>query len=337
MLLTLAPMQDITDLAFLRALHLLGIRDIDYFTTPYFRALSHSEFLDPELLEMIEKQSMGKPIYAQLIGSDPEALCCLARKLHHYPIAGIDLNLGCPAPIVCRKNAGGAALKDTARLDTLIGKLRDAVSLELTVKTRLGYEHPDEFEDILHTFKKHAIDRLTIHARTVKEGYRTSVHTEYVARALEILPCPIIANGNIVDTQTARGWVSRTHPHGLMIGRGAVRNPWIFRQIRNELNNIEPELLSRKMIYTYTQALFECTMDIKPPYVEKTHIHALKKFLIYVAQGLEPEFEFRIRRARTADEYHDVCRYFLDRDEPYPLLPPSVPKLLSHFGDLIEH
>ena len=117
-----------------------------------------------------------------------------------YPVAGIDLNLGCPAPIVCRKDAGGGLLRSPDTVNRLIGSLREAIPGKFTIKTRLGYTTADEFPKLLEIFRSHAIDGLTIHGRTaVVDRYQTPVRPDFVQLAARTMPCPVIANGNVVD------------------------------------------------------------------------------------------------------------------------------------------
>ena len=164
--LVLAPMQDVTDLPFMRIIARRGAPD--WFVTEYFRVHPES-CLNRYILRSIAENETGRPIFAQMIGRDLDSLMRTARELAKYPIAGIDLNLGCPAPIVCRKDAGGGLLRNPETVNRLLGSLREAIPGKFTVKTRLGYTTDDEFPGLLEIFRSHAIDGLTIHGRTVLE------------------------------------------------------------------------------------------------------------------------------------------------------------------------
>ena len=223
--LVLAPMQDVTDLPFMRVLARRGAPD--WFVTEYFRVHPHSG-LNAYILRSISENKTGRPVFAQMIGKEIPDLVRTARELSKYPVAGIDLNLGCPAPVVCRKDAGGGLLRDPEKVDAILGALRDAIPGRFTVKTRLGYHSPEEFPNLMEIFRKHAIDGLTIHGRTVEDRYATPVKPDYVKLAVETMSCPVIANGNIVDVETALAYHRQTGAAGLMVGRGAIRNPWIF-------------------------------------------------------------------------------------------------------------
>src|SRR5207237_9794141 len=114
------------------------------------------------------------------------------------------------------------------RVDAILGALRDAVKIKFTVKTRIGFDSPAVFDEFLPIFAKHSLDLLTVHARTVHEMYRTEVHYEYITRAVTYLPCPVLANGNIHSVARAKQVLAETGARGLMIGRGAIRTPWLF-------------------------------------------------------------------------------------------------------------
>ena len=235
--LVLAPMQDVTDLAFMRVIARRGAPD--WFVTEYFRVHPHSR-PEPKIVRSITENETGRPVFAQMIGQDIDELVRTARELEQLPVAGIDLNLGCPAPVVCKKNAGGGLLRDPDHVDLILGRLRDAIEGRFTVKTRIGYDTPEEFEGLLKVFASHAIDGLSIHGRTVQERYQTPVHADCVRMAVSTMDCPVIANGNVVDIETGLAYLKQTQAAGLMVGRGAIRNPWIFQQLAQAMEGTTP-------------------------------------------------------------------------------------------------
>src|SRR5690606_24819893 len=177
----------------------------------------------------------------------------------------------------------------------------EAVQGRLTVKTRLGFESPSEFEHLLEVFSRHAIDGLTIHGRTVREGYRTPIHPAMIRMAVERLPCPVIANGNVVSVATAMALLARTGASGIMIGRGAIRNPWLFQQIRAAMEGGIIFQPSRRQLMNYVRILYEETKIQGARFSELRHVQKMKKYLAFISQGVDQEgaFEQSIRRART--------------------------------------
>ena len=311
-------MQDVTDLAFMGLMARYGGPDI-YFTE-YFRVYATSN-LDWHILESITKNPTGRPVVAQMIGNDIPALVRTARELQQYPIAAVDLNLGCPAPVVYRKCAGGGLLREPRRVDAILGALREAVTIPFTVKTRLGFESPEVFSELLPIFARHSLDLLTVHGRTVKEMYRSEVHYDFIARAVETLSCPVLANGNIYSAFKAGEVLQQTGARGLMIGRGAIRNPWLFHQIRQRGRG-ETLFVPRGVdVLEYITALYEA---VCPPEVRETaQVQKMKKYMNYLGVGVDREGSFlhRIRRAATREEFFRISREFLAHDEPMNLEP----------------
>lgn len=330
--LVLAPMQDVTNLAFMRVIARRGAPD--WFVTEYFRVHAHSR-LEPAIVRSITDNQTQRPVFAQMIGQDIPELIRTARELEQLPVAGIDLNLGCPAPVVCRKNAGGGLLRDPDRMDRILGSLREAIQGAFTVKTRVGFEDPAEFQGLLEIFSRHDIDGLSIHGRTVRERYQTPVHPDCVRMAVDALGCPVIANGNVVDVATGRAYHQRSGAAGLMIGRGAIRNPWIFQQLAAAWEGREAASPSHRGLLAYLEELYEESARERSNYQPLAHVQAMKKTAAYISHGLKGPFEHEIRRAGTPQEFFAICRRHLDREGPLPARPPADSKLFCGFDELL--
>lgn len=312
-------MQDVTDLPFWRVMHHYG--DADLYYTEYFRVYpgSHPE---KHILQAIDENPTGKPVIAQMIGQDIPALVRTAELLQRRNILGIDLNLGCPAPVVCKKNAGGGLLRHPEQIDQILGALRGAVNKKFTVKTRLGFESPAEFQQLLDVFAKHEIDALTVHGRTVKELYRAEVHYDSIAQAVNQLRCPVFANGNVLSVRLAHHTLQATGAAGLMIGRGAIRNPWIFRQLRASFAGEIPFAPTLRDVRDYIAMLYR---ETSPPHLlEGARVSKMKKYLNFIGQGIGDGEAFlrEIRLATTEQEFFRLCDRYLSSDELFEPEPP---------------
>ena len=317
-ILALAPMQDVTDLPFWKLMTSYGGADV-YFTE-YFRVHATST-LEKWILKSITENPTGRPVVAQMIGNDVPSLVRTAKELQEYPIAAVDLNLGCPAPVVYRKCAGGGLLREPARVDAILGALRDAVKIKFTVKTRVGFDSLQVFEELLPIFARHSLDLLTVHGRTVYEMYRTEVHYDLIAQAVAAMPCPVLANGNVQSARKAEEVLKVTGARGLMIGRGAIRNPWLFHQIRQHQRG-ETLFVPRGCdVLAYVRALYDavCSPDVR----ESAQVQKMKKYMNYLGVGVDAEGQFlhHIRRVTTQVEFFSICEKFLDHDRPMPLEP----------------
>jgi nifR3 family TIM-barrel protein len=316
--LTLAPMQDVTDLAFWKLMAAYGGPDI-YFTE-YFRVHATSR-LDGSILKSIKHNCTGKPVIAQLMGNDIPSLVRTAGELQEYPIVAVDLNLGCPAPIIHRKCAGAGLLREPKRVDAILGALREAVKIKLTVKTRIGFDSPKVFDELLLIFAKHSLDLLTVHGRTAHQGYRGEVHYDHIAQAVTVMPCPVLANGDIWSAGRANEVLKNTGARGLMIGRGAIRNPWLFQQIRQHLRGEKAFLPSGREVLEFVRQFYEavCTPGVR----ESAQVERMKKYMNHLGRGVDSPGQFlhQIRRTASRADFFRVCTKFLDHGRPMPLEP----------------
>jgi len=321
-LTALAPMQDVTDLAFMQVIAHYGAPD--FFVTEFLRVHAQSR---PErhIVRSIREHGTGRPIFAQLIGEDVLHLRRTVEELLQLPVAGIDLNLGCPAPKVYRKNVGGGLLREPARIAEIFSALRAAVPGLFTVKMRVGFEDARHFDTILDLVNEHGIDLLAVHGRTVREMYRGEVHYDLIARAVARVKCPVLANGNVVSADRAQAILRQTGAAGVMIGRHAIRNPWIFRQCRERFAGRIPAAVTLGEVREYIERLYRATQA--PGIPETAHVNKMKKYLNFVGQSVDPEGRFlhEMRRARDEAGLFATCdRHLLtepDRpfaNEPYP-------------------
>lgn len=311
----LAPMQDITDLPFMQLLGRFG--PPDYFITEYFRVHSHST-LEKHIVASIMEHGTGRPVYAQMIGEDAVHLKRTALDLQQLPIAGIDINMGCPAPKIYRKNVGGGLLRNPNDIDRVMGSVREVHSGHLSVKTRIGFEDDRHLEALLKLAEKHRISLLSLHGRTVKQLYRGDVDYQSIAHVVAKAPCPVFANGNITSVDKAVEVKKITAAYGVMIGRSAIRNPWIFSQIRThtrtDLNPTDkPQPIAPKLrdVRAYVDELWE--LNNRPDLPDKSRLNRMKKFVNFVGQGVDPEGAFlhAMRRTREPQEFFAVCDAFL--------------------------
>jgi tRNA-dihydrouridine synthase len=302
-------MQDVTNLWFMKVIAYYG--SPDYFFTEYFRVHDTSR-LNSKILAAITENDTGRPVFAQMIGESIPDLVRTAKELCQYNIAGVDLNMGCPVPRIYRKNVGGGLLREPETVDQILGELRATVNDKpLTVKMRVGFENTDNFYTILDIINRHNIDLLSLHGRTVKEMYQGEVKYNLIAEAVRRVDCPVLANGNINSAKTALEVLSQTGAAGLMVGRWAIGNPWIFNQIRQALRGEEIILTPLVEVRNYIDRLWQTPTASTMP--ERSRVGYLKMFLNYIALSVDTEGDFLrlMRKAQTEVELLNVCDRFL--------------------------
>lgn len=314
-------MQDVTDIAFMGVIAHFG--SPDFFFTEYFRVHAASK---PErhIVRSITENPTGRPVFAQMIGESVPDLTRTALELMRLPVAGVDLNMGCPAPKIYKKNVGGGLLRDPAKINGILGALRASVRGLFTVKTRIGFDSTDNYERVLELVNFHNVDLLSVHGRTVKEMYRSAVHYDEIARAVAMVRCPVLANGNVTSAAAAERIIRETGAAGVMVGRSAIRNPWIFRQIRERLSGAPEYRVTLGDVREYIDRLSAAVTNPEVP--DRVRCSKLKKYLNFVGQGVDADGRFlhEMRRAPTEAELFAVCDRHLLADplisfatEPY--------------------
>jgi tRNA-dihydrouridine synthase B len=223
------------------------------------------------------------PISAQLFGSDPYTLAESAKIVEDAGFDMVDLNLGCPAKRVVKCNGGSGLLKDLPVIGTIFEAVRAAVKIPFTVKFRLGW---DDENIVCVPLAKMAEDcglnGVALHARTREQGYSGNARWEWIAAVKDAVKIPVVGNGDIRTPEDAIAMVAQTGCDGVMIGRTAASNPWIFRQIRQHAETgcyDQPTEADRyEMIRTYFKMLVDETMHGSPG--------KMKQFVAWFTHGI---------------------------------------------------
>ncbi len=299
MKLALAPMQDVTDIAFMRTLHRIHSLP-DFFVTAYFRSTPTTCALAEANLRCIDENETGIPVLAQLAGSEEKPLLRDAEMLLNRPgVAGINLNAGCPSPLVNRHGAGAGLLRDIPRFSRILNALRTALPIgSFSVKCRLGWENaPQEFPRILECLHEANPDEAGIHARTRRQLYGGTPDFSYVSQAVSHLICPVLANGDLNTTEQVRQCLAATGAAGVMLGRGAVRNPYLFRELKGG-----PPPTQEEMRQYYAILMEETGRVLLHKRTEKGHCNRMKKYLAFCYPDFSAEQEYSLRRCTSTSE-----------------------------------
>jgi nifR3 family TIM-barrel protein len=198
------------------------------------------------------------PIAGHIFGKDPQAMVAAARYVERTGLFDwIDINCGCPVKKVVSRGAGAALMKDLPLMGEIIEKVKKAVSLPVTVKTRIGFNNdtPDHLE-IAKVVEESGADMVAVHARLAKDFHGGDPDWEKLGEIKQALNIPVIGNGGVNMPEDADNMIKVSGVDGVMIGRGAIGNPWIFEQIRNggEFPDLETR---REMIAEHLRRLVE--------------------------------------------------------------------------------
>lgn len=231
-IIALAPMADMTDSPFCRV-----CREVAGDDFVIFREMVSSEAIvreNQKTLKMCEFDEVERPIVIQLFGASPEIIAKTAKiVVEKFSPDGIDINMGCPVPKITGKNLAGAALmKDHEKAVEIVKKIKaENLNVPVSVKTRLGWSKPEEILEFAPKLEEAGADLITIHGRTKTQGYSGQADWGMIARAKQVISIPVLANGDVKSPEDARVCLAQTGADGVMIGRGALGNPWILNDI----------------------------------------------------------------------------------------------------------
>ncbi|HUU49118.1 MAG TPA: tRNA dihydrouridine synthase DusB [Nitrosopumilaceae archaeon] len=216
--------------------------------------------------EFIEYSEGERPLSVQLFGSDLSALEKAAKIVEPF-FDIIDYNMGCPAPHVTKQMAGGALLQEANLTQQIFSTLVNAVRKPVTLKIRLGVTEASRylFKDIAQIAEDEGIEMITLHPRTVNQGYSGNADWKMIKQLKEISSIPIVGNGDITTPEDAKTMIDETNCDYVMVGRGAMGNPFLFEQINDYLKT-----------GTYNQYSFKNKLDSFFEYLHLTEQYKIK-------------------------------------------------------------
>ncbi len=220
------------------------------------------------------------PLFYQLVTSDEEAIERAAEKLHDFQAQGVDLNLGCPAPQQRKQGAGLALTENHPQMCKVLRRLRACTNLPVSVKIRLG-STLDDFclKALCHLLEDEGVDLITVHARLNGEKFCRRPRWKVVGKIRDAVTIPILINGGIFSVDDARKSLEQSGADGLMIGRGAVEQPWLCADIAREIYGMPIRCRPRSDVEIY----FKFVTFLEQRFAPERQLGRLKQFTTYYA------------------------------------------------------
>lgn len=244
----MAPLAGVTDKAFRETVCSVGGK---YVWTEMIsdKALTYQ---NSRTLGMLDLQGEAEPRIVQLFGSDPETMARAAVLAIECSANVIDINMGCPALKIVKNREGSALLKDLPRAQAIASAVVQAVKVPVTVKMRLGWDDNKIVAlELAKGLESVGVQMLTVHARTREQFYSGYADWEWIRRVKNEVSIPVIGNGDVFKPEDARRLIEQTGCDGVMIGRGALGNPWLIPRTQHFLNYgeelLEPLIEERKI------------------------------------------------------------------------------------------
>lgn len=266
----------------------------------------------------LNHQGEAEPISVQIAGGDADMLAHAAKTNVSIGAQIIDINMGCPAKKVCNKAAGSALMKDEALVADILTSVTQAVDVPVTLKIRTGWDHDNRNATVIARMAEDAgIALLSVHGRTRADAYRGDAEYETIARVKEAVSIPVLANGDIDSGLRAAEVLRQTGADGVMIGRAAQGNPWIFREINHYLKtgeNLNRPLLSevRSTLIGHIKALHQFYGDYMGVRIARKHLG-----WYFTAQGVSKDAFRHIHQLQGGPEQLCAVTKLLDTLETF--------------------
>jgi tRNA-dihydrouridine synthase B len=299
-LLVLAPLAGYTDLPFRSVVKKFGA-DLTVSEMISSNALVYNS---KKTFKMLEKAENEIPYIVQIAGNNPDIIKEAVLILSDIDwIDGIDLNCGCPAPKVFSHGSGSRLLEDLDKLESILSTIKlNSKKQYTTAKIRIGVDEKIPVE-IAKVVEGAGADFIAVHGRTKKGAYKAPVDYDAIKQIKENISIPVIANGDIKDYKKANEVLDYTKADGIMIGRGAIGKPWIFHQIKNQLDDVDNSI-KKNIIIEH----FNSMIDVYDEYgtvMFRKHLHTYSK-------GYDGANEFRqlVNTIKDSKEMLELIKQF---------------------------
>ena len=262
---------------------------------------------------LIKKREFDDPLIYQIVGSDPDVMAKACAILSGIGCYGVDINMGCPNHDIVKKGQGAALLADNNRAQSIVKACRKTCSARLSVKMRTGYEENNEkhFINFITMLESEGVDFITIHPRYAKLSFRRKADWRFVSLAKQYVSIPIIGNGDIDTPLAAIDRIIETGCDGIMIGREAVKSPWIFK-LASDLMNHGKAILDVNINDVFITVL-ERMIGYLPERLHKSRSH---RFSVYYAQNARYGHDLftRIRKQESIGPIIEIVNEYFTRN-----------------------
>ena len=275
-------------------------------------------------LEMLQTADWDHPLGMQVVGREPALMAEAARRLEALGADVIDVNLGCPVPKVVDQGCGAALLKEPEQVGRILDAMIPAVRVPVTIKMRTGFGEGDDdrFLQIARIAGDCGAGAITVHGRTRKQMYQGFSNHEAIRRVKEVASIPVIGNGDIRSGQDAKRMIEDTGCDGVMLARGALGNPWIYREVEQylETGTVPPPPTTAERAEVLREH-FRCQREL---YGDTIACHVIRRVVHWFVKGSPGAAQLREKGSHieTPEQFEELVALYARTP---PILPSDVP------------
>ncbi|MEO8574807.1 MAG: tRNA dihydrouridine synthase DusB [Pyrinomonadaceae bacterium] len=306
--LILSPMAGVTDYTFRRLIKRRGGVGL---VVSEFISVEGLTRGNPKAKRQMRFDEEERPFAVQIFGGEVQRMVLGAQMAEEEGADILDVNCGCPAPKVVRKGGGSGLLKDPSRLEAILNEIKKAISIPLTLKLRTGFsESTINVVEVAKMAEQCGVEHIQVHGRTRDQGYKGLANWDLIRQVKEAVSIPVSGNGDITTIEYGLQKWREAGTDGILIGRGAMQNPWIFRQLADAISGrtiYQPDLAEKKSVVL---EFFEMCREEMP---ELPALGKMKQLAGQFTKGLVGGAQFRqtLYHSHSAAEILDnITIYF---------------------------
>ncbi len=304
-----APMEGLTGYIYRNA-HATFFNHVDKYFTPFIATTQHGKFTTRELHDILPEHNQGLVVIPQILSNNAEDFMTTVTQLKAFGYEEVNLNLGCPSGTVVSKNKGSGFFAEKEALDQFLEEIFSKAITKISIKTRIGKEKPEEFEELIHIFNKYPLEELIIHPRVQKDYYRNTPNWESFSTGVQLSNNPVGYNGDIFTAQRYELFAKQfPSVDTIMLGRGLIANPGLISDIKDNIT------LDKQLLKAFHDKIYEDYQEVLSG--ERNVLFKMKEnwfYMIHMFSNAD-RYAKKIKKSQRLRDYEEAVTELFKEQE----------------------